>query len=356
MRAEKIDAVMLYDLDFTYPLSEAQLQPLKKVSNSASPGKMRELLGESFRWLFYDCTDSEWLPGMERIDVSHLLEPSEDVKGASLLVYPKYGVAVASVWRTIGPIDDLTDKVNNITLDDAGLIRALVSKGLEIHDAKREYPFISVTFDQDDLGTFARENAVELGKLLPGGIEHQEEKYLRRTILKMNLSRREYERLYITWTDALALYCHRGIDQKTLDRTIFRALQLCETCILTSRLLSTIQSQIDKTYLSVRAWWPRALRVNALTESLGAISRDLIISPPVQSMESARLLERAYSAFELDSEANRATTHASLLEARFQWCKAQFLAGVAIVVFVLEKLSIFQLLAMWLHLSSRVGK
>jgi hypothetical protein len=83
---------------------------------------------------------------------------------------------------------------------------------------------------------------------------------------------------------------------------------------------------------------------------VGAVNRDLIVSPPVQSLESARLLQKAYEAFELDKEANRASAHVSLLETRFQWSKTQFLAGVAIALFIAERLKLFEWAYKWLHL------
>jgi hypothetical protein len=206
-----------------------------------------------------------------------------------------------------------------------------------------------------DVSQYIRDNAADLGALLPGGMEHEEEDFLKRPILNDNLSRRSYERLYITWTDALAVYsgmgeiAEEGQPETIKDLTFFRALQIFETCIITRRILRTMGDEIDGAYSSLRAWRPRPWKVNALVESLIRIRRDLITSPPIQSIEAARLLSAAYAAFGIEPLAESIAERTRLMDTRFQWSKTQFLAGIAILGFVLDKLHFYDLINKHLH-------
>jgi hypothetical protein len=277
MRAD-VEFVMLFDLDFlTDRLDEGQLARLEapdKNEIGASPDMVR-LYEEAFDWLFYRSDEGPCLPGMRRIDITHLLRRDSEFRrrGASLLVSPEYGVAVASVWATIGPMEGTSRNELERRVGDVGIVSALSKLGLPVHRVERYYPFISLIIDRDDLGAHISEHATELGRILTGGYEHQEEQYLRKAILEGNLSQRDYERLYITWTDAMGVYCRTGVDQDDLNRTFFRGLQLYEACIIVSRLFRVTRFRMDEAYASIRAWRPRPLRVNALIESVISAAR-----------------------------------------------------------------------------------
>lgn len=356
-----VEFVMLFDLDFLADrLNESHLARLEAPQKNGTGGspEMVRLYEESFDWLFYRSGGGPCLPGMRRIDITHLLRGDSEFRrrGASLLVSPEYGVAVASVWATVGPMEGASRDELERRVGDVGIISSLSKLGLPVRSVERYYPFISLTVEEADLGAHISQNATELGRILTGGYEHQQEQYLRTAILEGNLSQRDYERLYITWTDAMGVYCRTGVDQEDLNRTFFRGLQLYEACIVVSRLFRVTRLRMDEAYASIRAWRPRPIRVNALLESVTSIRRAYIISPPVQSIEAERLLTASYSAFGLEKEAERAATQATALETRFQWSKAQFLAGVAIIAFLLEKLHLFDVAARLVHIAPQTTK
>lgn len=73
------------------------------------------------------------------------------------------------------------------------------------YHGERHYPFMAIQVESQDLDRFCAENAEDLARLFTGDYEKESSGWLR-SHLEKDLSHRSYERLYIRWTDALAVY------------------------------------------------------------------------------------------------------------------------------------------------------
>ena len=80
---------------------------------------------------------------------------------------------------------------------------------------------------------------------------------------------------------------------------MLRGVQVFENCILVRRLLRNLSEQADR--LSSRLTVPDLGQSTASHSPLLQIERQMIVAPPVQSVESERLLRGAYKSFGIDS-------------------------------------------------------
>jgi hypothetical protein len=114
MRASAIDVVTFFDLDFLHTeLKESQIRSLTSAAK-AQGGTMSRSYCSSFDWLFYDMESRNALPGMERIDVTSMVEDSS-TSSASLLIQAEYGVGVLSVRQTLGATEEKRGKPSGRT-------------------------------------------------------------------------------------------------------------------------------------------------------------------------------------------------------------------------------------------------
>jgi hypothetical protein len=179
-----------------------------------------------------------------------------------------------------------------------------------------------------------REDEVEIAKLFTGDYESERGESLLSYVASNDLSRRSYERLYVRWTDMLALYDDRvGNDY---DAAFFPCVLIYETCVLMRRMLRSAIERMDQLYGSM-AFVPRPIAFERLTSSLADLRGKLIMVPPVQSVEAERLLASAYKQFGVYQLAEAGVERSKLLETRYQWAKAVILAGVAVFTYILDK-------------------
>jgi hypothetical protein len=284
------------------------------------------------------------LPRCHRYSFPSLTMSLPAERGATVLLYPDLSVGVCSVWQQFeGDADPLAmkNKAWQWYSDSNAYSVSLSHAGISLLNTERLYTFVSVVADvgSEDLNKFCSDNAEELGRIFTGNYESEESAQLVSYIAAANPSRRRYERLFFRWTDALAIYSR---DTDEYEYVMFRAAQVFETCILTRAILRSIKEKADQTASIVSAYLPRPWKVNRIIAQFAAGEKDFIVAPPVQSVETERLLRAAHDQFGIPKMATAMRESISYLEKRFQWSKTQFLAVIAIVLFVFDKVVPFK--------------
>lgn len=337
MDYERIDLVSLFDLEFhNDKISKADL---KRLRDTHGHQDLEDLYVESRNWLF----GSEPIPSLERFcfPASPRLAYS---KGNSILVSPEHGAGVFSVWQTI---TDGTDplELKQRTWDSGDPYRELDSLNLDIVENDREYPFIAIRARTADLDSFCKDNATALGRVFTGNYEAEELRYLDHYVnAENNVSRRSYERLYVRWTDALAIYSN-SVDESHYEKTLFRAVQLFENCIILRRLLDNADHRVDEISSTLSFYRPRPWAVQKVLESVRDFQRQFVDAPPIWSLEASRLLATTYKSFGIGDRFEATNRGCDLMEKRFQWAKTQLLVSVGVLAYFLDKLKLFDLIA-----------
>jgi hypothetical protein len=328
MERLRTDIVSLYDLDFRK--DRVSIEDLQRIENNTKSTPFDKFYRASFNWIFYGKT----LPGFDRFSVPQPgLVPSW--KGSSLLIHREYGVGVFSVWNSFDDARDpleLKQKAWEFTYSSLSILRQMK---LDIEEIERHYPFVAIQVQTDNLPQFCKENAEYLGKVFTGDFEYEDKTYLEGYI-QANISRRSYEQLFIRWTEALGVYSNT-IDDDTYEKTLFRAVQIFETCVVVRRMLNNINKKINDTSASLSLINPRPWTVNNILQSFKDVERSLIVSPPIRSVEGGRLLESAYKGFGIESVVNSTKSNCNFLETRFQWVKTQLLVAVAVGAYIIDK-------------------
>lgn len=321
----RIDRISLFDLDFKGGgIPSKFLERLNSIDQlKAKPSR---LYAESFNWVFYGPS----LPGCERFTFAP--ESSiQNIKGGSVLINRDYGVGVYSVWQTFNA--DVSPQYVKHYERPPDFRKIFSSSGVE--EIERNYPFIGILLKTFDFGKYCTEHAVELGQVFTGNLENEDNAQLE-AYIRENLSRREYERFFLRWTEGLGVY--GNIEEEKYEKTLFRAVQIFETCILVRRLLRNITKSANDLSGRLSVVTPRPWAVNRLLEAFLQIQRVLVTGPPVQSVEGERLLRSAYHSFGIDALVDSTRQSCDFLERRFQWVKTQLLVAIGIVTYFLDKL------------------
>jgi hypothetical protein len=336
--ALRTDIIWLFDIDFIgTSLSAREMTELERgmvINDPAAP-----LYRESFGWVYY----GDALPGCRRFffDSSKLKDIS-DVRCCTLLVRPENGAGVFSIWQRFGKESDpLEERQKNLYDQAIPHFRELM--GVEIKPPDRVYPFITVTVDADDVAKYTEDHAEELGKLFTGYFEEDEKGYLIES-MRNNLSKRRYERLFLRWTDVLAVYS-RSVQEDQQEKSMLRAVQIYETCILVSRLCQNLSHEANAVSSWLRFAPLRPWAADRVLSSFLTIEGQFVVAPPVQSVEAARLLSGAYKSFGIEDMIKAAKSSCQFLENRWQWGKAQFLVALAVLTYLLDKLEVFKWVA-----------
>jgi hypothetical protein len=287
-----------------------------------------------------------------------------EVIGLQVLLLPQRGVGVATAW-----ISDLKWNGNPWEAKNSLLGREdywtslLAPTGLFTDtelSSERKYVFLAVRVDTPDLTAFCRDNAADVASWFTGGYEH--EPHDRQQALigdESNVSRRGYERLFVRWSDALALYnldtvrSQYGRDLlrqgKPLPHPDFdedyrflrcRAAQLFEHNILTRRIFRTDSQRIAR--LTTRANLIRSAPVvsknwreaNRVLSEFSAAEFEMVSAPPVQSVEADELVRATTENCGIPGMVEDTRRGYDLLERRLQWARGQWLAIVAIAAFI----------------------
>jgi hypothetical protein len=258
---------------------------------------------------------------------------------------------VFSVWQTVR---DGTDplEVKQRTWDSGDPYQELSRLNLGIIENDREYPFIGIRARTDDLDAFCKDNAVHLGRVFTGNYEDEETRRLEEYVsAENNVSRRKYERLYIRWTDALAVYSN-SVDERKYEETFLRAVQLFETCIILRRLLDNVGKRMDNVSSTLSFYRPRPWAVQKVLQSVKDFQRQFVDAPSIWSLEADRLLAAAYKNFGIYEMFEATNRGCDLMEKRFLWAKTQLFVAIGVATYLLDKLKLFGLIAKKLHLGT----
>jgi hypothetical protein len=209
-------------------------------------------------------------------------------------------------------------------------------------DVERHYPFLSVQLDVADLPGFVLEHTDEVAAWLTGGYERESRERRRQEVgPEANLSVRGYEQIFMRWTDALALYGAEAGDDYEVAK--LRAAQLFEHCILARRLFRSDARDIAE--LSSRAGiltvpvvskgWRHA---NAVLVGFSRAELELVTAPPVASVEAQLLVQGAVERFGIPELVDDTRRGHALLDRRLQWVRAEWLAVLAVLAFLVNAL------------------
>lgn len=338
MEYQRVDLISLYDVEFHNDrVSTDDFQKLTR--NAQSNQNLGELYRLSRCWIF----DREPISTLRRF----CFPPSAHLaysRGNSILVSPEHGAGVFSVWQTI---TDGTDplKLKQRKPDPPNPYLELVNLHLGIVENDREYPFLAIRARTDDLDGFCKDNAMALGRVFTGNFEDEEQRYLEEYVnVNNNISRRRYERLYVRWTDALAVYSN-GVDESEYEKTLFRAVQLFENCIILRRLLDNADHRVEEISAMLSFYRPRPLAVQKVLQAVRNFQRQFVDAPLSVSVEASRLLATTYKSFGIIDKFEATNRGCDLMKSRFQWAKTElfFLLGVA--TYLLDKLKLFSWIA-----------
>jgi hypothetical protein len=330
----RVDLVSVCDLRF----ERARKLPWPLLRDSDSPIASR--LNESFGWNFY----GEQLQGFESFDLTQVVPNSI---GAALRINRQSGVGSLLVWHTgDGQTDPLIFKKNpwEEGNQDLPFLEQLFS-GLR---GDRVYPFMSIQADTDaeGLDDFATAHAVELGRLLTTDLEGERISTLEKYI-ESDLSLRAYEKLFLRWTDALAVYAR--LESSEYENCMFRAVQIFEHCILGEVSLVSSVERMDRFSRRLALVTPRKwLRARELFVSLADTEFIFFVYPRTQSVEANRLLTAAHNQFGLGNFLSSAKARGAEVRSQFEWAKTQILGLIAVVTYLLDKVIGWEKIKLWL--------
>jgi hypothetical protein len=286
MNLLRIDVVSIYDLRF----DGVGGIPWRLLKDSDSLIASR--LKKSFGWIFY----GEQLQGFDSFDLSGVVP---DTVGAALRINRQSRVGSFLVWRASqGQADPLAFKAASCGQVEQDLLS--IKRPFRGLGGDRIYPFVSIQANTnvEDLDDFATSNAVELGRLLTSDLEGERPSTLKEYI-GLDLSLRAYEKLFLRWTEALAVYAYLD-SVEFYEACMFRAVQIFEHCVLGQVSLVSALERMDRFSRRLALVTPRKwLRARELFISLADAEFVFVVYPRTQSVEANRLLVAAHNQFGL---------------------------------------------------------
>jgi len=291
----RTDIVSLFDLQLETHPARATVA----AAPPAMPDRLAARYAASFDWIFYRDDHNETnLPSTRRLSLSGLARDPRLI-GASILVSEAFGAAVLSLWYRFEASADPLDAKRSSWEEQPGVGECMdraKALGFREMDGERQYPFVAVRVPANgtELDAFVNDHAEEVGRLYTGGYDRERTQHLR-ALVETDVSWRRYEKLWVRWTDALAVYTD-DIDEDLYEDSLFRAVQAWEACILIRRMLRRLALEADG--VATRRLDPtRAFRAGGLVRLMSEIERIYTVSPPVSSEEGRHLLEACFERF-----------------------------------------------------------
>ena len=366
-----VDAIPLYDIDLG---RAGKLPDLRTTLGVKSKSEAYSRYDASFEWLFepqvapsdggsqdgdpmtayyaQDVNCPRSLPGFDRFSLeSDPHDPSD--KGGLITVSPALKVAVVSIWRRYGPEEnplhikhDLTSDIPDHYLKQLSVLFPHMAEG------ELMYPFVAVRYDSTDLQEVLARDAVALGRLFSGGLDHEADDTFR-TYLKDNLSIRKYEGLFLRSRDGLGVYTSGIEDTPARDlllyeNTMFRAVQVCELCLLEHRLARSFKMRVDHDARKVRTF-PRPFLVEKRRTELLALEMGMVKSLPFRAPEAPALVRKAQQRFSIPDRLREAKDSYDFLEARYQNTKTTALAILAVAAYIFDKMHVWEGISHWVQ-------
>lgn len=382
-----VDAIALYDIDLgkagKLPDLRTTLGAKSESSLSASSEERisKSTVSEafarfydSFEWLFepqvapgdggsqegdpmtayyaQDVNCARSLPGFDRFSLKpNPHDPSD--KGGVITVSEALKVAVLSVWRRYGPEKnplhikhDLTSDIPDHYLKQLSVLFPHMAEG------ELMYPFVAVRYDSTDLDEVLARDGVALGRLFSGGLDHEADDTFR-AYLKDNLSIRKYEGLFLRSRDGLGVFTSGVEDSPEKDlllyeKTMFRAVQVCELCLLEHRLARSFRMRVDRDAQKVHTF-PRPFLVEKRRTELLALEMGMVKSLPFRSPEAPALVKKAQDRFSIPERLREAKDSYDFLEGRYQNTKTTALAIVGVAAYIFDRMHVWNGISHWVQ-------
>jgi hypothetical protein len=375
-----IERAAVFDFSFDVDVSRAD-DALVEFSQRNVVDRLWRRYDDSFVWIFYGSQRpaggfegsplARALPGTYRFVLEPLAGVAEavaarlptwrvDHTGWSVLISPEHGAGVASFWCSFesetGPrsLDEALAVKRCELVDFREVMEQLAECKLRTREFEREYPFVAIKLAQPQTArsalAAAPDQTCRLGRLFTGGYEHEEPEWLSRYVAESeNLSRRLYERLFVRWTDALAVYDHgqdwTGDYEREWGHATTRAAQLLEVCVLVRRILRNVGSDIERAVAEVGVlrpglvWGTRGRLLGRFTD----VERAYKVAPPFRSSEGERLLDAMFEGFGVNAQFEATREAYRLLERRLVVVESQYVLSAGVLAFLVNAL--VQLLA-----------
>jgi hypothetical protein len=325
--------------------------------------QLREDYDMSFDWLWYrpyakqSAGPSTEMSLFDQLCTVYSLPPEDNydstVIGLRFTVLRNRGVGVATIWVSYKESFSNPREAKR----QAEFWQLEWSRTLSAHfdltaqdrpPSERVYPLVIVCVDAPDLTEFCRDHASDVALWYTGGYEYESvQRQLELVDSHNNMSQRSYERLFMRWTDALALYNVPLNDPKAEERyrrTRCRAAQLFEHCILTRRIFRRDSEQISDFSTKVRFFRslpllsPNWSKANQVLSAFSRAEYEMVLDPPVQSVEAEELVDKAIERFGISALARDTRRGYDLLDRRLQWLRGQWLAVFAVLAFLITAL------------------
>ena len=370
MPISRIDLLQLFDIDLS---RKRRIPDVQTLLDSKSSSAAYERYQKSFQWLFEaqgTPADSESRAkdpttvllsqdvncpySLDRFDRFGLVRDSKDPtdQGGVITISQSLRAAMVCIWRRYDGARDPLEIRHSGSVDlPEHYLKQLSGIFDYICEGQMMYPFLSLRYSSSDLGQVLNQDGVLLGTLVSGGLDHEPDEMMRRYVAE-NLSWRRYEGLFLRSTSALGIYTSgtertESDDIDLYENTLFRAVQVCEVCLLERRLLRSCKTRADSDARKLRII-PRPLLVEKRREELLVVEDDLINALPFWSPESMRLVRKAQEIFNIPMFLRDAKDSYTFLELRYQNTKTTALAAVAVATYVLDKLGVWQAIGHYL--------
>jgi hypothetical protein len=371
MPISSIDTVQLFDIDLG---RAGNLPDVRGALGAKSPSEAYKRCCDSFTWLFepqataggaglqdsdptvaylsqeVNCPYS--LPGFDRFSLESNQHDHSD-KGGLITISQALKVAVLGIWRRHEPEKNplhvkrgLSADIPRHYLDQLSVLFPHIAEG------ELMYPFLAVRYDSTDLQEVLSRDGVALGRLFSGGLDHEADDTLR-AYLKDNLSIRKYEGLFLRTSDGLGVYTSgieetAGGDLLLYENTLFRAVQVCELCLLEHRLARSFKLRVDQDARKVRIF-PRPFLVEKRRTELLGLEMGMVKSLPFRAPEAPALVRRAQEKFSIPEHLRDAKDSYDFLEIRYQNSKTTALAVLAVAAYILDKMHVWDGISGWVQ-------
>jgi hypothetical protein len=369
MNVMNVDLAVMTDFEFEPGRPPTQLD--KDIPDGIDPmlDHMRQDYAKSGPWLWYrpKGLNPAGAPLFRERRVIYRealkLPDGSPANGLRFMYLPDRGVGVATV--SVSNAAWLSDpwQAKESRWGSFGYWEAVFSEFDLLNPTKiaseRIYVFLAVRVDTADLSDYCRDQAAAVASWLTGGYERESpERRLSLVSPDNNISHRSYERFFIRWTDALALY-NLDTATETYRNNIrpgemlpyrqddyrlahCRAAQLFEHCILARRIFRTDGEQIGALSSKIRLFtsfpvisrnWYRA---NAVLSAFSQAELEMVVAPPVRSVEAGELVDAALERCGVPLLVEDTRRSYDLLDRRLQWARGQWLATLAVCVFIVN--------------------
>lgn len=366
MSISRIDLLQLFDIDLS---RKWRMSDVRRLLDSKSRSPAYERYKESFQWLFEAQSmpaDSETRANdpttlllsqkvncpysLDRFDRFALAKDNNDPadQGGVITISQSLRAAMVCIWRQYDGAKDPLEIRHSGSVDiPKHYLKQLSGLFDNISEGQMMYPFLSLRYSSSDLGKVLDQDGVLLGTLVSGGLDHEPDETMKRYVVE-NLSWRRYEGLFLQSTSGMGIYTSgtertESADIDLYENTLFRAVQVCEVCLLERRLLRTFRTRADGDAKKVRII-PRPFLVEKRREELLVLEDDLINALPFWSPESMRLVRKAQEIFNIPIFLRDAKDSYNFLESRYQNTKTTALAALAVAAYVLDKLGVWQMI------------